>query len=96
MAGSSSAPSPSGRAAAARRHRSTNSSAVRSPPRDQVSSARWSRTPSQSPLVGACAKLAKPGGVVVVSTINRNPKAYALAVVAAAQYVAKALREVER
>jgi 2-polyprenyl-6-hydroxyphenyl methylase/3-demethylubiquinone-9 3-methyltransferase len=36
--------------------------------------------------VAACAKLAKPGGVVVVSTINRNPKAYALAVVAA-EYV---------
>jgi 2-polyprenyl-6-hydroxyphenyl methylase/3-demethylubiquinone-9 3-methyltransferase len=39
--------------------------------------------PQPAPIVAACAKLAKPGGLVVVSTINRNPKAYALAVVAA-------------
>jgi 2-polyprenyl-6-hydroxyphenyl methylase/3-demethylubiquinone-9 3-methyltransferase len=42
--------------------------------------------PEPAPIIGACATLAKPGGVVVVSTINRNPKAYALAVVAA-EYV---------
>jgi len=37
-------------------------------------------------VVAACAKLAKPGAPVVFSTINRNPKAYALAIVAA-EYV---------
>ena len=42
--------------------------------------------PAPAQLVAACATLAKPGGVVVVSTINRNVKAYALAVVAA-EYV---------
>ena len=42
--------------------------------------------PDPASVVAACAMLAKPGGVVVVSTINRNVKAYALAVVAA-EYV---------
>jgi len=42
--------------------------------------------PQPAEIIAACAKLAKPGGVVVVSTINRNPKSYALAVVAA-EYV---------
>jgi 2-polyprenyl-6-hydroxyphenyl methylase/3-demethylubiquinone-9 3-methyltransferase len=42
--------------------------------------------PDPSSIVGACAALARPGGVVVVSTINRNLKSYALAVVAA-EYV---------
>ena len=39
--------------------------------------------PQPGQIVAACAKLAKPGGLVVASTINRNPKAYALAVIAA-------------
>ena len=39
--------------------------------------------PQPAQIVAACAKLAKPGGLVVASTINRNLKAYALAVVAA-------------
>lgn len=42
--------------------------------------------PAPGEIVAACARLAKPGGVVVVSTINRNLKAYALAVLAA-EYV---------
>jgi 2-polyprenyl-6-hydroxyphenyl methylase / 3-demethylubiquinone-9 3-methyltransferase len=42
--------------------------------------------PDPARIIDACANLAKPGGVVVVSTINRNPKAYALAVLAA-EYV---------
>ncbi|MEO8303503.1 MAG: bifunctional 2-polyprenyl-6-hydroxyphenol methylase/3-demethylubiquinol 3-O-methyltransferase UbiG [Betaproteobacteria bacterium] len=42
--------------------------------------------PEPALIIGACATLAKPGGVVIVSTINRNAKAYALAVVAA-EYV---------
>ena len=42
--------------------------------------------PDPALVIAACAKLAKPGGVVIVSTINRNLKAYALAVVAA-EYV---------
>ena len=46
--------------------------------------------PQPGEIVAACAKLAKPGGLVVVSTINRNPKAYALAVVAA-EYVLRLL-----
>jgi len=39
--------------------------------------------PQPARIVAACAKLAKPGGLIVASTINRNPKAYALAVIAA-------------
>ena len=42
--------------------------------------------PDPAAVVAACAKLAKPGATVVFSTINRNAKAYALAIVAA-EYV---------
>lgn len=42
--------------------------------------------PDGAALVAACARLARPGGTVVFSTINRTPKAYALAIVAA-EYV---------
>ena len=42
--------------------------------------------PDPASVVAACARLAKPGAPVVFSTINRNPKAYALAIVAA-EYV---------
>ena len=42
--------------------------------------------PDAAGLVAACARLVRPGGTVVFSTINRNPKSYALAVVAA-EYV---------
>ena len=39
--------------------------------------------PEPAAVVAACAALVKPGGTVVFSTINRNPKAYALMIVAA-------------
>jgi len=39
--------------------------------------------PEPALIVAACAKLARPGGLVIVSTINRGVKSYALAVVAA-------------
>lgn len=42
--------------------------------------------PDPASTIAACAKLAKPGGAVFFSTINRNPKAYLLAVVGA-EYV---------
>ena len=42
--------------------------------------------PDPALVITACAKLVKPGGAVIISTINRNAKAYALAVVAA-EYV---------
>lgn len=42
--------------------------------------------PDPGAIVAACAALVRPGGIVVVSTINRTAKAYALAVVAA-EYV---------
>lgn len=42
--------------------------------------------PDPASVVTACAQLARPGGTVVFSTINRNPKAYALAIMAA-EYV---------
>ncbi|HEX9302550.1 MAG TPA: bifunctional 2-polyprenyl-6-hydroxyphenol methylase/3-demethylubiquinol 3-O-methyltransferase UbiG [Casimicrobiaceae bacterium] len=42
--------------------------------------------PDPAALVAACAALAKPDGVVAISTINRNPKAYALAILGA-EYV---------
>ena len=42
--------------------------------------------PDAGPVVRACATLAKPGGTIVFSTINRNPKSYALAILGA-EYV---------
>jgi 2-polyprenyl-6-hydroxyphenyl methylase/3-demethylubiquinone-9 3-methyltransferase len=42
--------------------------------------------PDPAAIVAACAKLVKPNGSVFFSTINRNPKAYLLAVVGA-EYV---------
>jgi 2-polyprenyl-6-hydroxyphenyl methylase/3-demethylubiquinone-9 3-methyltransferase len=39
--------------------------------------------PEPAAVVAACARLARPGGTLVFSTINRNPKAYALMIVAA-------------
>jgi 2-polyprenyl-6-hydroxyphenyl methylase/3-demethylubiquinone-9 3-methyltransferase len=42
--------------------------------------------PDPASIVDACAKLVRPGGYVVFATINRNPKAYALAIVGA-EYV---------
>lgn len=46
--------------------------------------------PEPSSSVAACARLVKPGGHVVFSTINRNPKAYLFAVIGA-EYVLKLL-----
>jgi 2-polyprenyl-6-hydroxyphenyl methylase / 3-demethylubiquinone-9 3-methyltransferase len=42
--------------------------------------------PQPAQTVAACAALARPGGAVFFSTINRNPKAFALAIVGA-EYV---------
>ncbi|ATJ82841.1 bifunctional 2-polyprenyl-6-hydroxyphenol methylase/3-demethylubiquinol 3-O-methyltransferase UbiG [Halomonas beimenensis] len=39
--------------------------------------------PDPASVVRACARLVKPGGQVFFSTLNRNPKAYALAVLGA-------------
>jgi len=39
--------------------------------------------PDPALTIQACARLAKPGGDVLLSTINRNPKSYALMIVAA-------------
>lgn len=42
--------------------------------------------PDAGAFVKTCARLVKPGGVMILSTINRNIKSYALAIVAA-EYV---------
>lgn len=39
--------------------------------------------PEPDSVVAACARLVRPGGELVFSTINRNPKAYALAIIGA-------------
>lgn len=39
--------------------------------------------PDPARTIAACAQLTKPGGDVILSTINRNPKSYALMIVAA-------------
>ena len=44
--------------------------------------------PDPASIVQACAKLAKPGGMVFFSTINRNPKSY-LHLIVGAEYVLK-------
>ena len=46
--------------------------------------------PDPASVVNACAKLVKPGGMVFLSTINRNPKSYAMAIVGA-EYILKLL-----
>ena len=46
--------------------------------------------PDPSSVIAACANLVKPGGRVYFSTLNRNPKAYAMAVVGA-EYVLRLL-----
>lgn len=46
--------------------------------------------PNPASVVAACARLVKPGGQVFFSTLNRNPKAYLLAVLAA-EYVLQML-----
>lgn len=42
--------------------------------------------PDPASIVAACARLVRPGGTVVFSTINRNARSYALAIIAA-EYV---------
>lgn len=44
--------------------------------------------PDPSSIIHACATLVKPGGNVFFSTINRNPKSYAMAIVGA-EYLLK-------
>ncbi|MBK1645420.1 bifunctional 3-demethylubiquinol 3-O-methyltransferase/2-polyprenyl-6-hydroxyphenol methylase [Thiocapsa imhoffii] len=39
--------------------------------------------PSPASIVDACARLVRPGGTVVFSTLNRNPKAYLFAILGA-------------
>jgi len=46
--------------------------------------------PQPSSVIAACAQLARPGGQVFFSTINRNPKAYLFAVIGA-EYVLRLL-----
>ncbi len=46
--------------------------------------------PQPAAIVAACARLVKPGGHVVFSTINRNPKSYLFAVIGA-EYILKML-----
>lgn len=46
--------------------------------------------PDPASIVAACASLVKPGGHVFFSTLNRNPKAYLLAVIGA-EYLLKLL-----
>jgi 2-polyprenyl-6-hydroxyphenyl methylase/3-demethylubiquinone-9 3-methyltransferase len=46
--------------------------------------------PEPAGMVGACARLVRPGGKVFFSTINRNPKSYLFAVIGA-EYVLKLL-----
>jgi 2-polyprenyl-6-hydroxyphenyl methylase/3-demethylubiquinone-9 3-methyltransferase len=46
--------------------------------------------PNPASVVAACARLVKPGGDVYFSTINRNPKAWAFAVVGA-EYILRLL-----
>ena len=46
--------------------------------------------PDPGAVIAACAQLVKPGGQVFFSTINRNPKAFALAIVGA-EYILRLL-----
>ena len=48
--------------------------------------------PDPSSVIASCQQLLKPGGQLFLSTINRNPKAYALAIVGA-EYVLQMLKK---
>ena len=48
--------------------------------------------PNPASIIQACQKLVKPGGHVFFSTINRNPKAYLLAIIGA-EYVLRMLKK---
>ena len=48
--------------------------------------------PDPASVVASCKKLLKPGGQLFLSTINRNAKAYALAIVGA-EYVLQMLKK---
>jgi 2-polyprenyl-6-hydroxyphenyl methylase/3-demethylubiquinone-9 3-methyltransferase len=41
--------------------------------------------PDPQAFLDACAALVRPGGLMITSTINRNPKSYAVAIVGAEQ-----------
>jgi len=43
--------------------------------------------PDPASIVAACARLVKPGGDIYFSTINRNPKAYAFAILGAEYFL---------
>lgn len=46
--------------------------------------------PDPASIISACAKLCKPGGDLYFSTLNRNPKSYAFAIIGA-EYILKLL-----
>lgn len=46
--------------------------------------------PDPASTVAACARLARPGGTVVIATLNRNPKSYLFAIVGA-EYILRLL-----
>lgn len=46
--------------------------------------------PQPESVITACARMVKPGGLVVFSTLNRNPKSYLLAIIGA-EYVLRML-----
>jgi len=46
--------------------------------------------PDPASIVAACARLARPGGTLVFSTLNRNPKSYVFAILGA-EYVLRLL-----
>lgn len=46
--------------------------------------------PDPGSIISACAKLAKPGGTLFFSTLNRNPKSYLFAIVGA-EYILRLL-----
>ncbi len=46
--------------------------------------------PAPDSVITACARMVKPGGLVVFSTLNRNPKSYLLAIIGA-EYILRML-----
>ena len=46
--------------------------------------------PQPDSVIAACARMVKPGGLVVFSTLNRNPKSYLLAIIGA-EYILRML-----
>ena len=93
VVGSTPPPATSPSPSCTRRSPSSRSTTATAPPRispppasASTSSSTWrssSTSPTRPAFLAACRELLKPGGLMICSTINRNPKSWLMAIVGA-------------